>query len=81
MPELTKLPETLPAEDVGPLILLRIEEAGRLLRLSRSRMFELLARDGLPGVVRIGRSVRISRVALEAWIEERVASDGGQDAA
>jgi len=56
----------------GEPLLLRVEEAARLLRISRSRMFELIAAGAVPGVVRIGRSVRISRRTLEAWVEEQV---------
>ena len=47
--------------------LLRVEEAARLLRIGRSKLYQLLARGELP-VVRIGRSVRIPRRALEEWI-------------
>ncbi len=57
-------------------LLLRAEEAARLLSIGRSKVFEMMARDELPGVVRIGRSVRISRSALERWIAERA---GEQD--
>lgn len=58
--------------DLGQPVLLRVEEAAVLLRLSRSRLFEMISRDEVPGVLRFGRSTRISRVALERWIEEQV---------
>jgi len=58
-------------------LLLRAEEAARLLSLGRSKVFEMMAAGELPGVVRFGRAVRISRAALEAWIKEREA--GGTD--
>jgi excisionase family DNA binding protein len=53
--------------------LLRVEEAARLLRIGRSKLYQLLARGELP-VVRIGRSVRIPRRALEEWIEAHTMS-------
>ncbi len=54
-------------------LLLRAEEAARLLSLGRSKVFEMMAAGELPGVVRFGRAVRISRSALETWIKEREA--------
>lgn len=59
-------------EHAGQPLLLTTGEAARALRISRSRLYELLARDEIPGVVRIGRSVRISRRSLEAWVEAQV---------
>lgn len=54
---------------MGPL-LLTAGEVARLLGLGRSTVFALLAAGDLP-VVRIGRSVRVPRAALERWIDER----------
>lgn len=51
-------------------LLLKAEDAARLLSLGRSTVFQMLATGELPAV-RIGRSVRISRVALERWIAEQ----------
>ena len=59
-----------PTKPAEPL-LLKVEEAGRLLNLGRTTVFDLIARDQLPGVVRFGRSVRVSREALERWVRER----------
>src|SRR5688500_10507554 len=52
-------------------LLLKAEEAAQLLNLSRSKVFERMARGELPGVVRIGRSVRISREELVRWVREQ----------
>ena len=55
-------------EQHGPF--LRVEEAARLLRISRTSAYALVNRwlvtgtDGLPAV-RIGRSIRVPTVALE----------------
>jgi predicted DNA-binding transcriptional regulator AlpA len=63
--------DTLPA-------MLRVEEAAQVLRISRSRAYEEAAiyqrtngRAGLPSI-RIGRSLRVPKHALIAWIEEKL---------
>jgi excisionase family DNA binding protein len=56
-------------------ILLRPEEAGRMLGFSRSKVYGMLAAGELPAI-RAGKSVRIPRAALERWIEENTV--GGQ---
>jgi excisionase family DNA binding protein len=45
-------------------ILVRMSEAAKLLSISRSTMYQLVAKGDVP-VVRIGRSVRVSRAALD----------------
>ena len=52
-------------------ILLKAEQGAKLLNLSRSKFYELLMAGSVPGVVRIGRSVRVSRAALERWVREQ----------
>lgn len=56
--------------DVDRPMLLRVEEVAQLLRLGRTRTFQMIAAGELP-VVRIGRAVRVPRVALEQWIADR----------
>jgi excisionase family DNA binding protein len=51
-------------------LLLRPAEAAALLAVSRTRVYELAARGDLPGVIRLGGSVRIHRPTLEAWLRE-----------
>ena len=51
-------------------LLLNIPEVAKSLRLSRTKVYELIAVEGLP-VVRFGRAVRVSRAALEQWIQQR----------
>ena len=48
-------------------LLLKATEAGKLLGLGRSKVFAMVAAGELPSV-RIGRSVRIPREALERWV-------------
>jgi excisionase family DNA binding protein len=51
-------------------ILMSIPEAARSLRLSRAKVYQLIALEGLP-VVRFGRAVRVSRSSLECWVQRR----------
>jgi len=55
-----------PASQPVPPLLVDSREVARLLGIGRTKAFELMARDELP-VVRIGRSVRVLRSALESW--------------
>jgi excisionase family DNA binding protein len=55
--------------------LLRPEDVQRILRVGRSKVYEMIAEGELP-VIRIGRAVRIPRGELERWIAER--TSGGQ---
>ena len=61
-------------------LLLRVEEVARLLGVGRTTVYALVAAQKLP-VVRIGRSVRIPREALEQWIREKVDGDADDEGA
>jgi excisionase family DNA binding protein len=50
-------------------LLLKAGDVGKLLGLGRSKVFAMLAAGELP-VIRIGRSVRVPRAALERWVAE-----------
>jgi len=56
-------------------LLLKATEAGKLLGLGRSKVFAMVAAGELP-VIRIGRSVRIPRQALERWIRDQTIEVG-----
>ena len=64
--------------------MLTVEEAAAVLRIGRSRAYEevgvFLRTGGAAGVpsIRIGRSVRVPKRALLAWIDEQL---GGSRAA
>lgn len=49
---------------------LKVPEVAEMLRIARSRAYELVADEKIPSV-RIGRSIRVSRGELEKWLEER----------
>lgn len=51
-------------------LLLRVTDVALALGIGRTKVFALLAAGELP-VVRLGRSVRIPRDALERWVRER----------
>lgn len=60
--------------------LLRPEDVQRILRIGRSKVYEMIARSELP-VIRIGRVVRVPRRELERWIEDRNSGWRSSDAA
>lgn len=47
---------------------LKVPEVAEVLRIARSRAYELIA-DGEVPAVRIGRSVRVNRRELDRWLE------------
>lgn len=57
-------------------LLLRPMEAAETLGVSRSRIYEMLADGTVPGVVRIGASIRVSRSALIRWVAEKAGESG-----
>jgi excisionase family DNA binding protein len=58
-------------------VLLKAGDVAKLLGLGRSKVFAMLAVGELP-VVRIGRSVRVPRAALEDWIAEHTQHASGR---
>jgi excisionase family DNA binding protein len=57
--------------------LLKAGDVAKLLGLGRSKVFAMLAVGELP-VIRIGRSVRVPRAALEDWIAEHTQHASGR---
>lgn len=49
----------------GQPAVLTIEEAAKFLRIGRTAAYSAARSGDLPGVIRVGRSLRVSRVALE----------------
>ncbi len=70
-PELAEWTRSVAPVGDGLPLLLRGAEVARLLGIGRSTAFMLMASGELP-VVRIGRSVRVSREALYGWLERRI---------
>lgn len=67
---LATVPATSP--DPSAALLLRVTEAARLLGVSRTTLYQLIAAGEIP-VVRIGRSVRIVRSELERRVQSLTA--------
>jgi excisionase family DNA binding protein len=59
-----------PTITIAPPLLLSIPDVAASLGLGRSKVYELIAKEGLP-VVRFGRSVRVSVASLQKWVEQR----------
>ncbi len=59
-----------PNEDTQALLLWTIPQVSRALGLGRNKVYELIYTEGLP-VQKFGRAVRVSRMALQRWLEER----------
>jgi len=64
------------AEAAAPAILVRPEEAARLLRVSRTAIYALL-RDGELSSITIGHRRRIPRAALDEYVARRLAAETG----
>jgi excisionase family DNA binding protein len=49
---------------------LKVPEVAEVLRIARSRAYELVS-DGEIPAVKIGRSLRVSRKELDRWLEDQ----------
>ncbi len=56
--------------------LLRAQEVARILSLSRSKVFLMIASGELPAI-RIGRAVRVPASALREWIAQQTEEQSG----
>ena len=54
-------------------LLLNVPQVCKMLGLSRTKVYELIATEGLP-VVRFGRAVRVPHALLQQWVEQRMQS-------
>jgi excisionase family DNA binding protein len=67
--------EPAPAEDlvrgqVAPSYLMTTAELAEALRVSERSVKRMAAMRSLPGVVKLGRSLRFGRKAIESWIAQ-----------
>jgi len=51
-------------------VIITPDELAALLRLDRKTVYTAIARGEIPGVRRFGRTLRISRDAVLAWLRE-----------
>ena len=47
-----------------------VDELAALLRVNRKTAYDAIARGEIPGVRRVGRTFRVSREAVVAWLRE-----------
>ncbi len=57
---------------------LKVPEVAEILRIARGRAYALVACGTIPGVVKIGRSIRVNREELNRWLEDRRYPDVAQ---
>ena len=57
-----------PANLANPPLLLNAEEVAQLLLVSKKAVYAMAERGQLPGVVRIGRRIRVRRTVLLNWL-------------
>jgi excisionase family DNA binding protein len=70
-----KIPST-PVASCAPRslpIILKADEVAELLRVNRKTLYEAVQRDEVPGVIRIGRSLRFRRDAVLMWLSNSCA--------
>jgi excisionase family DNA binding protein len=65
------------AETTAP-ILLRPAAVAALIGCSRSKTYQMLAAGDLPGVIKLGGSVRVHVPTLLAWLAEQAATQSGR---
>ena len=56
--------------EISQRLLLTIPQVCKALGLGKTKVYELIATEGLP-VIRFGRAVRVSPTALEQWLTRR----------
>jgi excisionase family DNA binding protein len=65
---LGRSPDELTGDASALPSVLTVDEAARLLRVNRKTLYESVRLRQIPGVVRMGRSIRIGRDALLEWL-------------
>jgi excisionase family DNA binding protein len=59
---------------IDDALLLKVEDSARILQTGRSTVFKLIATGELPAI-KIGRTTRIPRAAIEKFVSERIAAE------
>lgn len=62
--------------DVPPLM--TVAELAALLQASKGAIYARLARGGIPGALRLGRTLRFDRRIIVHWLSANSTSAGGQ---
>jgi excisionase family DNA binding protein len=64
------VPDREPFPPTDGHLLMTVEETATAMQIGRNTVYGLIQRGELP-VVPFGRTIRVSRAALERWIEQR----------
>jgi excisionase family DNA binding protein len=51
-----------------PSEVLTVDEAAAILRVNRKTVYDSINRGEVPGVLRLGKTIRLSRAALLSWV-------------
>ena len=62
---------TSSGDQVAPAVM-TVDELAALLRVGRKAVYAAIAAGDIPGVVRVGRCVRIDRATVLAWMSGQV---------
>jgi excisionase family DNA binding protein len=54
--------------DQSGMRVLTVDEVAALLRVDRKTVYEMVKRGELPGVRRVGRTIRVHEPSLVAWL-------------
>ncbi len=57
--------------------MLTVPQAAQYLGIKNTKAYELAARNELPGLVRIGRLVKVHKPTLDRWLEDQAAGSSG----
>jgi excisionase family DNA binding protein len=57
-------------KEIPQPLLLTIAQVSKSLGLSRTKIYALIATEGLP-VIRFGRALRVSPISLQQWLQQR----------
>lgn len=53
--------------------MLKVPEAGALMGIGKSKAYQMAQRGEMPGLVRMGGSLRVHKKVLEDWIDKAAA--------
>ena len=59
-----------PSEDNPQTLLWTIPQVAKAMGLGKNKIYQLIYMEGLP-VQKFGRATRVSRAALQRWLEQR----------
>lgn len=55
-----------------------LKEMQKLLNIGATKAYELVSSGTIPGVIKIGRAIRINRRELDDWLKQQMVSAGNR---